>query len=88
MNQKLDGIMEAPLEALRVTQATGHSLESSRHYGETFSKKLGELEYFHGAEPGIEDAALYGTILAFKVMMVSVVVWSPATNSVCSTPTI
>ena len=76
------------MKAMCVTQATGHSLESSQHYGETFSKKLGELEYFHGAEPGIEDAALYGTILAFKVSMVSVVVWSPATNSICSASTI
>ena len=54
-----------------VAQATGHSLESSGQYGEAFSNKLGELEYFHGSGPGIEDAALYGTILAFKVRMAS-----------------
>lgn len=50
----------------KAKEATGHSLKSSGQYGEAFSNKLGELEYFHGSGPGIEDAALYGTILAFK----------------------
>merc|ERR1712028_324932 len=49
----------------KAKEATGYELKSSAEYGEEFGAKL-LANYYHGDKPGIEDVALYGTILAFQ----------------------